>query len=73
MVTASAFTAANEKGMTLTAMDVVRTPVAAADLFWAIKIFPGVQQLEEGTGLFVRGGDVSETVVLLDGAVINHA
>jgi hypothetical protein len=28
--------------------------------------------VEEGAGLFVRGGDVSETVVLLDGAVINH-
>jgi len=31
-----------------------------------------LQQVEEGAGLFVRGGDVSETVVLLDGAVINH-
>ncbi len=72
MVTASAFIAADEEGVTLTAMDVVRTPGAAADLFWAIKTFPGVQQVEEGAGLFVRGGDVSETVVLLDGAVINH-
>jgi vitamin B12 transporter len=72
MVTASAFTAADGEGVTLTAMDVVRTPGAAADLFWAIKTFPGLQQVEEGAGLFVRGGDVSETVVLLDGAVINH-
>ncbi len=72
MVTASAFTAADEDGVTLTAMDVVRTPGAAADLFWAIKTFPGLQQVDEGAGLFVRGGDVSETVVLLDGAVINH-
>ena len=72
MITASAFTAADEEGVTLTAMDVVRTPGAAADLFWAIKTFPGLQQVEEGAGLFVRGGDVSETVVLLDGAVINH-
>jgi vitamin B12 transporter len=72
MVTASAFKAADEEGVTLTAMDVVRTPGAAADLFWAIKTFPGLQQVEEGAGLFVRGGDVSETVVLLDGAVINH-
>lgn len=72
MITASAFTAADEEGVTLTAMDVVRTPGAAADLFWAIKSFPGLQQVEEGAGLFVRGGDVSETVVLLDGAIINH-
>ncbi|MDZ7332603.1 MAG: TonB-dependent receptor [candidate division KSB1 bacterium] len=73
MVTASAFTATDEgEGVTLTAMDVVRTPGAAADLFWAIKTFPGLQQVDEGAGLFVRGGDVSETVVLLDGAIINH-
>jgi len=72
MVTASAFTAADEEGVMLTAMDVVRTPGAAADLFWAIKSFPGLQQVEEGAGLFVRGGDVSENVVLLDGAIINH-
>lgn len=72
LVTASAFTAANEEGVTLTSMDVVRTPGAAADLFRAIKTFPGVQQVEEGAGLFVRGGDVSETLVILDGAVINH-
>ncbi len=72
MVTASAFTAADEEGVTLTAMDVVRTRGAAADLFWAIKTFPGLQQVDEGAGLFVRGGDVSETVVLLDGAIINH-
>ncbi len=73
MITASAFTAsAEEEGVTLTALDVVRTPGAAADLFWAIKSFPGLQQVEEGAGLFVRGGDVSENVILLDGAIINH-
>lgn len=72
MITASAFTAADEEGVTLSAMDVVRTPGAAADLFWAIKSFPGLQQVEEGAGLFVRGGDVSENVFLLDGAIINH-
>ena len=71
-VTASAFTAADEEGVTLTAMDVVRTPGAAADVFWAVKTFPGVQQVEEGAGLFVRGGDVSETAVYLDGAMLNH-
>jgi vitamin B12 transporter len=71
-VTASAFTAADEEGVTLTAMEIVRTPGAAADVFWAVKSFPGLQQVEEGAGLFVRGGDVSETVVLLDGAVIKH-
>ena len=72
MVTASAFTASDEEGVTLSSMDVVRTPGAAADIFWAIKSFPGLAQVEEGAGLFVRGGDVSETITLLDGAIINH-
>jgi len=71
-VSASAFTAADEEGVTLTSLDVVRTPGAAADIFWAIKSFPGLQQVEEGAGLFVRGGDVSETLFMLDGAIINH-
>ena len=71
-VTASAFTAADEEGVTLTSMDVVRTPGAAADVFWAIKTFPGLQQVEEGAGLFVRGGDVAETAVYLDGALMKH-
>ena len=71
-VTASSFTAADKEGVTLSAMDVVRTPGAAADLFWAIKTFPGLEQVEEGAGLFVRGGDVSETAIYLDGALISH-
>ncbi len=72
VVIASAFKAADEEGVTLTSLDVVRTPGAAADLFWAIKSFPGLQQVEDGAGLFVRGGDVSETVIMLDGAVMKH-
>ncbi len=71
-VTASAFTTADEEGVTLTSLDVVRTPGAAADLFWAIKTFPGLQQVDEGAGLFVRGGNVTETTIILDGAMIQH-
>jgi vitamin B12 transporter len=48
------------------------TPGAAADICWAIKSFPGVQQVEEGAGLFVRGGEVSETKFILDGANVYH-
>ena len=71
-VTASAFTSGEEEGVTLTPLEVVSTPGAAADVFWAIKTYPGVQQVDEGAGLFVRGGDVSETAVILDGAYLNH-
>ncbi len=75
VITASSFTAGSdneEKGVTLSALDVVRTPGSAADIFWAIKSFPGLQQVEEGAGLFVRGGDVSETAFYLDGALLQH-
>lgn len=71
-ITASSFTSADREGVTLSSLDVVTTPGAAADVLRAIKTFPGVAQVEEGAGLFVRGGDVSETVMLLDGAILSH-
>ncbi|WP_419161540.1 TonB-dependent receptor [Candidatus Palauibacter sp.] len=54
----------------LSDLDVVRTPGAAADPFRAIQTFPGLQSVGEGAGLFVRGGDLSETRVMLDGATV---
>jgi len=73
VVTASAFATGDEgKGVTLRRLEVVTTPGAAADIFLAIKTFPGVAMVDEGSGLFVRGGDVSETVTLLDQATIVH-
>jgi len=71
-VTASSFTTGEKEGVTLTSLEVVTTPGAAADVCRALKIYPGVQQVEKGAGLFVRGGDVSETKFILDGAVIEH-
>ena len=53
-------------------LDVVRTAGARADLMRALAVSPGVVQLDEGAGLFVRGGDVSETAVLLDGVLVSH-
>ncbi|MGH7490862.1 MAG: TonB-dependent receptor [bacterium] len=73
VVTASAFVTGDEgKGVTLRRLEVVTTPGAAADIFLAIKTFPGVAMVDEGSGLFVRGGDVSETVTLLDQATVVH-
>jgi vitamin B12 transporter len=72
IVRASSFSTGEESGVTLTPLEVVMTPGAAADICWAIKSFPGVQQVEEGAGLFVRGGEVTETKFLLDGANVYH-
>ncbi len=71
-VSAGSFTMADEEGQTLTTMDVVTTAGAAADIFRAIQTFPGVNQVDEGAGMYVRGGDVSETTVILDQATISH-
>jgi hypothetical protein len=50
----------------------VRTPGAQGDLMRALETMPGVSRIDEGAGLFVRGGDVSEVLVLLDGVVVSH-
>lgn len=72
VVRASSFTTGEQEGVTLTPLEVVTTPGAAADICWAIKTYPGVSQVEEGAGLFVRGGEVSETKFVLDDAEISH-
>lgn len=72
VVTASFFSTGDKKGVTLTPLEVLRTPGAAADVMMAIQTFPDVQQVEEGAGLYVRGGDVSETVFIIDGAYLYH-
>ena len=38
----------------------------------ALQTLPGVSQIDEGAGLYVRGGDTSEVLVLLDDAVVFH-
>jgi vitamin B12 transporter len=69
-VQAGAYHAGNERGATLTALEVVSTPGATAEVMRAIQTLPGVQAVDEGTGLFVRGGDVSETKVVLNNVVM---
>ena len=72
VVTASTYTTGEDEAVTLSPLDVVTTPGASADIFRAFKTFPGVATVDDGAGLFVRGGDVSETVVLLDQATVVH-
>lgn len=72
-VVASRYSASDEPGATLTALDVVSTPGTNADVMRAIQTLPGVQNVDEGTGLYVRGGDYTETHVLLNDAVLHTA
>ena len=56
----------------LTALDVVRVPGSRADVLRALQDVEGVTQVDDGAGLFVRGGNPDEVLVLLDGAVLHH-
>ncbi len=67
---AGRYTGGDSADATLTSLEVVTTPGAAADVYRAIQTFPGLQQVDEGAGLFVRGGDVAETKILLNDAVV---
>jgi hypothetical protein len=57
---------------TLDPTEAVTTPGAAGDFFRALQAFPGVAAPGDGAGLFVRGGDVAETKVLLDQATVQY-
>jgi len=73
VIAGNAFITGDEpKALTLHSLDVYTTPGAAADIFRAIQTFPGVTAVDEGSGLFVRGGDVGETTILLDQATVVH-
>ena len=72
LVEADAYTTGEAETATLQPLEVVTTASAAADIFRAIQTFPGVAIVDEGAGLYVRGGDVSETVILLDQATLVH-
>lgn len=71
-VSAGSYSSGERANVTLSSLDIIKTPGAAADVMWAMQTFPGVQQVEDGAGLFVRGGDVNETAVVLDGAYLFH-
>lgn len=69
-VEAGAFAMGPGEAEPLTPLSVVSTPGAHADVLQAVAALPGVQPVEEGAALHVRGGDVAETKVVLDGAVV---
>jgi hypothetical protein len=73
-VQAGRYVAADEPGAVLTPLEIVTIPGTAADVNRAIQTLPGVQQVDEGTGLYVRGGDFLETRVFLnDGLLLTPA
>lgn len=71
VVSAGAFEASDEKkGTILKPLDIVTNPAASADLYGALQTLPGVAPVNEETGIFVRGGQASETKTIIDGALV---
>lgn len=68
VVAAGEYTLGSGRTASLTPLEVAQTPGAAANVAKALQTLPGPQNVDEGSGLFVRGGDVTETRVLLDDA-----
>lgn len=72
-VTAGSFEASGSEATILKPLDIVTTAGARADVVRAIQTLPGTQQQGTQTGLFVRGGDASESAVIIDGMVAQNA
>lgn len=74
VISAGAFEASNEKDKTvLKALDIVTTAGAQADVVRAIETLPGTQKQGAQNGLFVRGGDASEALFIVDGMTVQNA
>jgi hypothetical protein len=62
----------DEKVAILKPIDIYTNAGAAGDIARAIESLPGSQSVRNETGLFVRGGDASESVIYIDGMVVQN-
>ncbi len=72
VISASSYGTEEGKGLVVSPMDILMTPGGAADIFQTLKTLPGLTQVSESAELYVRGGDPTETITLLDGASLYH-
>lgn len=73
VITAGAFEANDEtKVAVLKPLDIYTNAGAGGDIMGAIRSLPGTQPQSDQTGLFVRGGDASESQVIIDGMVVQN-
>jgi len=72
-ISAGSIEASDEKkAVILRPLDIVTTAGAGADIYGALQTLPGASVVGEQEGLFVRGGDASETKTIIDGMVVRH-
>lgn len=73
IVTAGAFEANDDpKVAILKPLDIYTNAGAGGDIAGAIRTLPGSQAQTDQTGLFVRGGDASESNFIIDGMVVQN-
>ncbi len=73
VISAGTIEATNDRKVAvLRPLDIVTTAGAAGDIVGAIQTLPGTMRVGDQTGLFVRGGDASETAVVIDGMVVQN-
>jgi len=72
-ITAGSFGSADGSQKTvLEPLDIVTTAGSGADPIAAMQMLPGVQRNGAQTGMMVRGGDVSEAAIVVDGLVLQN-
>ncbi|MGB5820919.1 MAG: TonB-dependent receptor [Saonia sp.] len=73
VIYAGTFEASEKKAATiLRPLDIVTNPAANADVFSALQTLPGVSIVGDQTGVFVRGGEATETKTFIDGALVTN-
>lgn len=75
IITAGTIEANNDRSVAvLKPLDIVTTAGAQGDIIGAIQTLPGVQRNGgDQTGLMVRGGDVNESSMIIDGMIAQNA
>jgi hypothetical protein len=68
VITAGAFEAGDKKkSAVLEPLDIVTNAGSQGDIYQALETLPGVSQVGDQTGIFVRGGEASETQTFING------
>src|ERR1035437_4800916 len=71
VITAGSFDANNDRKLAvLRPTDIYTTASAAGDIVGAIQTLPGTMKVSDQTGLFVRGGDATESATIVDGLIM---
>ena len=71
VITAGSFEASDRnKSTILKPLDIVTVAGASADVYGALRTLPGVSQVGNENGLFVRGGQATETQTVINGLLV---